>query len=193
MRFDIEKTEQGILYGVLYGNEQIVFIKSGRGSDHKGYDGKYVKMAQRLHARLGCTVISASNPVDITVSFQTDKAFIERYVAKRELADFSLCLIGSSNGAYQNLLLAEQMPQTQALLCINMPLMINFQKGAKILRAMERAEKIFVYGTEDPSYSYVPFLEIKKYSACRILRVEGADHQFRDRLDDFIALSDLIE
>lgn len=179
-------------YGVISGNERIVLIKSGRGGSHRGYEDKHVKMAHRLHSKYGCTVICSSNPCDCKESYDLDKIIIDRYVEEKNFSDFELFLIGSSNGAYQILFLANQLSQTKKLLCINMPLMLNFHKATKELQMMERIEKIFVYGTNDPSYSYLPFLETKKFCMTRTIRVDGADHQFINRTDDFIALADLI-
>ncbi len=179
-------------YGVLLGNEKIVLIKSGRGGSHRGEEDKYVKMAHRLHSKYGCTVICSSNPTDCPISYDLDKIIIERYVEAMSFSDFEIFLIGSSNGAYQNLFLANLLPQTKKLLCINMPLIVNFHKSTRELQIMERVEKIFAYGTNDPSYFYLPFLELKKFSMFRAIRVDGADHVFKNRTDDFVALADLI-
>lgn len=183
---------QSIDYGILHGSERITFIKSGRGGTHRGDDDKYIKMAHRIRCKQGNTVICASNPMECALSYDADQAVIEKYAANRGFADFTVLLIGSSNGAYQNLFLAAKLPQTQKILCINMPLMINYHKITRQLQAMVAIEKVFVYGTKDPSHAYSPMLEMKKYAMCRIICVNGADHTFKDRIDEFIALADLI-
>ena len=60
----INKTVCGekLRYGILYGNEKIVFIKVGAGGSIRGYQDKYLQMAQRVHERMCATVICASNP-----------------------------------------------------------------------------------------------------------------------------------
>ena len=45
-----------IQYGILFGNEKIVFIKAGAGGNIRGYQDKYLKMAHRVHDNLGATV-----------------------------------------------------------------------------------------------------------------------------------------
>ena len=197
MEFDItfcktNNSECRIDYGVVFGNEKIFFIKSGKGGTHRGEDDKYIKMAHRLHAKWGCTVICSSNPVDCPASYDSDKEVICEYVKEKGFDSFELDLIGSSNGAYQILFLANQLQNTRKIMCINMPLMLNYHKALDALSMMETVEKIFVYGTRDPSYSYVPFLETKKLPLLNVIRVDGADHVFKNRLDDFIALADLI-
>ena len=55
---DGEKIE----YEVIFGNEKMVFIKAGAGGSARGYENKYLRMARRIHERIGATVICASNP-----------------------------------------------------------------------------------------------------------------------------------
>ena len=179
-------------YGIVLGNEKIVFIKSGKGGSHRGYDDKYVKMAYRIHLKCGCTVICSSNPIDCEKTYDLDKMIIEQYAEENKFSSFEVSLIGASNGAYQNLFLANQLLQTKKLMCINMSLVLNFHRVTKELQMMDHIEKIFVYGTKDPSYSYVPLLETKKFSSLRVIHVEGADHQFKNRIEDYIALADFI-
>ena len=178
-------------YGIIYGSETVFFVKCGRGGSFRGRDDKYAKMAIRLHRARGCTVICASNPLDCETSYDLDKAVIEAYVAEKGTPDFELYLIGNSNGAYQNLFLANRLAQVKKILCINMPLMQNFHKSTKEVQALGTVEKIFVYGTKDPSYTYVPFLERRNYPLLRVIRLQDVGHQFRDT-EAFISLSDLI-
>ena len=66
----LEEDEEGELskekfnYHFVLGNEKIVFIKAGAGGSERGYEDKYIKMADRIHERSGATVITASNPID---------------------------------------------------------------------------------------------------------------------------------
>ncbi len=179
-------------YGIVFGGARITLIKSGRGGSCRGEEDKYLRMAHRLRDRRGDTVICSSNPVNME-SKDCDRAVIEEYMRKQGEECRELCLIGSSNGGYQNALLAAQLPQVCCeLLCINMPLMINFHKLTAALQGLEHTRKIFVYGTKDPSFFYVPFLERRAYPLCRVIRAEGADHVFAGRTEEFVALSDLL-
>ena len=197
MNFDSTFTKEAadghtIDYGVLHGSERIVFIKSGRGSTCRGYEDKYVKMAREIHRKTKSTVICASNPMQCAVSYPMDKEMIEEYAASHGFSQFTLVLIGSSAGAYQNLFLANQIPQTRKILCINMPLMINYHKITRELQTMQDIEKIFVYGTNDPSYRYLPMLEMKKYDIFRAVCIQGADHQFTGMLKEFVLLANFV-
>ena len=41
-----------IKYGILYGNEKIVFIKAGADGSIRGYQDKYLKIAHCVHDRM---------------------------------------------------------------------------------------------------------------------------------------------
>ncbi len=188
-----EKLPNGIVseYGIVLGNAEIVLIKSGRGGTARGEDDKYVRMARRLSLARGCSVICSPNPADC-VTYEADRRVIERYASQSGLVGFSLSLIGSSNGAYQNLFLADRMSQTRAILCINMPLMVNYHRTAALLEGMDQIKKTLVYGMRDPSCPYLRFLENKHLPACRILRIEDADHCFTGQSERFVALVDYL-
>ena len=51
-------------YGIVEGNNIIVFIKAGQDGSLYGYQNKYIKMARRLNKKYGCSVICSSNPFD---------------------------------------------------------------------------------------------------------------------------------
>ena len=179
-------------YGVVFGGNNIVFIKSGAGSTCRGYENKYVEMARRLNKRCNFTVICAPNPGPIKTTYEIDKLVIKKVIEDKKIDNYTLSLFGSSNGCYQNIFLAEAFPSAVKMLSVNMPLMVNFQKATEKLSKFPLMEKIFIYGRLDPSVTFIPLLEAKRIDNLTVKIVEGADHQFKNMLDDFIALSDLI-
>ena len=62
MNFDFQVTELGIEYGVILGNEKIVFIKCGLLGSLRGYHDKYLKVAKELNKEYGYTVVCSTNP-----------------------------------------------------------------------------------------------------------------------------------
>lgn len=44
--------DEKIKYGILYGNEKIVFIKAGADGSIRGYQDKYLKIAHCVHDRM---------------------------------------------------------------------------------------------------------------------------------------------
>lgn len=182
-----------INYGILCGNEKVVFIKTGADGSIRGYQDKYLKMAYRIHERLGATVICASNPeVEYNVQVVADKAMISKVAADCHFADYEVYFVGSSDGGYQNLLLAKEIPQTVKILGIN-PSLSSVQDFVEKVQAQPCVQKIMVYGTKDDVYDEcVPTLQALECESLEVVTVEGADHEFTDMVDAFIALIDLI-
>ena len=188
------KTVSGekIHYGILYGNEKIVFIKTGYEGDIKGYANKYSQMAHRVHERLGATVICASNPdVDYDVQVVADKAMIAKVAADCGCADYEVYFVGTSDGGYQNILLCQQVPQARKILGINASL-IDVDDLIDQLQKLPYVEKILAYGTKDEAFRYIPTLQAAGCENLQIITVEGANHEFTGMVDEFIALIDLI-
>jgi hypothetical protein len=192
MEFDkvIRKLYNGEIvdYGFIFGNEKIVFIKTGAGGSINGYRNKYLKMAEKIHDRLGATIICSSNHIS---SLELDRKAIIWCAQKVNNLNFELYLLGTSDGAYQCICLAK-IQRTKKLVCIN-PSFIPSKFPRDKLILLSCIEKIFVFGTEDEEgkeivsnlqKEYIPNLEIKM--------VEGADHSFTNMIDEFINLSDLI-
>ncbi len=196
----ISKTVAGekIRYGIVCGNEKIVFIKRGAGDNIRGYQDKYLRMAHGVHARLGATVICASNPwVDHEIQRMADKALIAELAAENGFTDYAVYLMGISDGAYNNLLLAQVLPQVVKLLNINTS--PKLRDGKSDLRDLENrlqqlagVSKTLVYGTEDEEYDGVSYLQAVDCGNLEILTVEGADHDFTGMTEAFIALTDLL-
>ena len=185
--------DEKISYGIIYGNEKIVFIKVGADGTIKGYQDKYIKMSKRIHDRTGATVICASNP-DITRNSQIslDIKLIKHVIKLCDFENYELYFVGTSDGGYHSLLLGQQFSQTVKYLGIN-----SSHKGlddlVEKIQSIPHVEKIFVYGTEDEDYSsIVPTLNSLNCNTLKIISLEGVDHEFTGRVDEFIALIDLI-
>ena len=183
---DGEKVE----YEIIFGNENIVFIKAGAGGSAGGYENKYLKMARRVHERIGATVICASNP---DVPHETfDEQEIRWVASERGFEKFNLYLGGTSDGAYQNLSLAKRFPETVKWIGVNSSF-ITFADFEEKMQDLPGMKKILVYGTEDDEYDVVfPALMAKEDGNRKIYFIEGADHRFSDMLPQFIQTIDLV-
>lgn len=172
-------------YGVFYGNENIVFIKCGAGGTIPGHDGKYVKMAYRLNKRSGATVICSAYPYPSDdFLLQYDEKIINKFITK--FASCKLSFIGVSRGAYVGLTYLSKKFNFSKMLLINMPLMINFHKS---IDALPDKKVLFIYGDQDPSLTYIPYLKLHH---SEVTVIKGANHTFDGMLDEFIALADLL-
>lgn len=187
------KTVNGekISYGIVYGNEKIVFIKTGAGGNIRGYQDKYLKIARRIHQRLGATVICASNPYIEDGHEAADCAMISKVAADCGFMPYEVSFIGTSDGGYHNLLLAYQVPQTVKLLEIN-PSLITTDGLVEQLQKIPQVKKVLVFGTEDDDFECVPLLQRLDCNNLEILTIEGADHDFTGMVEEFITLTDLL-
>ena len=183
---DGEKVE----YKIIFGNNNIVFIKAGAGGNVRGYKNKYFQMAKRIHDHIGATVICASNPDVPHVNF--DEQEIRWVALERGFETFNLFLWGTSDGAYQNLSLAKRFPETVKGIGVNSSF-ITFADFEEKLQDLSYMKKILVYGTEDDEYDVVfPALMTKKDENRKFHFIEGADHRFSDMLPQFIQTIDLV-
>ena len=177
-------------YEIIFGNDNIVFIKAGAGGNVRGYRNKYFQMARRIHDQIGATVICASNPDASHENF--DEQEIRWVASERGFETFNLFLWGTSDGAYQNLSLAKRFPETVKWIGVNSSF-ITFTGFEEKLQDLPGIKKILVYGTEDDEYDVVfPALMANEDGNRKIHFVEGADHRFSNMLPQFIRTIDFI-
>ena len=167
-----------------------MFIKAGAGGSARGFQDKYIKMAERIHGRIGATVICASNP-DATHEEQDEKE-IRWVIGERGFVDFELYFVGVSDGAYKNLSLVKKFPQAVKLLGINSSY-ITVAGLIEELKSLPNIEKILICGTKDKDgLRYVEPVKRAGVPKLTIHLREGAEHNFTGMIDEFIALVDLL-
>lgn len=180
-----------INYGIIYGNEKIVFIKRGAGGNPRSFRGKYLEMAHRAHKRIGATVICASNSENPDKQHEIDKEIISKVALENNLTNYDVYLFGVSDGAYQNLILGTQIPQTVKFVGVSTSrkTLADFKNRVMDLSDVK---KIFVYGTEDYEYDNIPTLNELSSDNLRVITISGADHDFNGMIEKFIELIDLL-
>ena len=195
--WDYEDDEEGEFsgekfnYHFVLGNEKIVFIKAGAGGSERGYEDKYIKLAERINERTGATVITASNPID-PICDAPDAQEILWVVNRMGFEHFELCFVGVSDGAYLNLELAKQFAETRKWIGINTSFTSVNELGAR-LNALPNVTKLMIYGTKDDDFDeVVPQLSKMSCDNFAMEFIEGADHSFTNMLEEFIALADYI-
>ena len=183
---DGEKVE----YEIIFGNDNIVFIKTGARGNVRGYKNKYLQIAKRVHDRIGATVIFASNPD--APHENIDEQEIRSVASERGFESFNLYFWGTSDGAYQNLSLAKRFPETVKWIGVNSSF-ITFAEFEEKLQELTGIKKILVYGTEDDEYEVIFPALIEKQDENRSIHfIEGADHRFSNMLPQFIQTIDFI-
>ena len=173
-------------YGIISGNNKIVFIKAGLGGDNFGYENKYLIMAQQLHDKFGCSVIVASNPNDGKSHVEKDQTIIQQFVVDNNILKPEFFFLGHSNGGFKGLELSYSSITFTKMILINMPLMINLHKTKQYILSIPQTNILLIYGENDPSFAYVPFIE-GKFNNVEVYVVQHADHNFKGLLDEFIS------
>ena len=187
MKYD-EVISSNSVYGIMKGNDVVVYIKVGNGGSIDGWNNKYLIISNKIKKLFGYTVIVSSNPVELKEkeNIYNDMSFIEKYMDNNIKKIYG---IGHSNGGVILLNYAYLFPKIENILSINAPLNINWHKvkegillsKAKLIRA--------VYGTLDPSYRYIELLKTINNKNLKIIEINDMDHNFSQNFDLFCDLS----
>lgn len=170
-------------YGIVEGNNTIVFIKAGQNGSLYGYQNKYIKMARRLNEKYGCSVICSSNPFDGNNPLDNAMEVIEDY-AKR-FDDFKIYYLGYSNGALIGAWFGIKYPKIKRMALVNGPLMYNLYKTKEGALSFKGESINFIYGEYDQSIGYVELLKSIENDKIKVFIEEGQDHHFSKSEEDF--------
>ena len=170
-------------YGIVEGNNIIVFIKAGQNGSLYGYQNKYVKMAKRLNKKYGCSVMCSSNPFDGNNPLDNAMEVIEDY-AKR-FDDFKIYYLGYSNGALIGAWFGIKYPKIKRMALVNGPLMYNLYKTKEGALSFKGESINFIYGEYDQSIGYVELLKSLENDKIKVFIEEGQDHHFSKSEEDF--------
>lgn len=191
-RFDksvtISQKGNEIEYGVIDGNNTIIFIKAGMDGNCYGYEDKYIKIGRSLNAKHGCTIISSSNPLGYKTDFAAEMALVHDYAESRSFENYQIYFLGHSNGAALGIINAYRFTEIKKLVCINAPLMMNPQLLIKGIKEFSGEKMKLVYGSRDASFEMLKLYAELESDKIGFLRIYGADHNFTNCLDLFMEL-----
>ena len=170
-------------YGIIEGNNIIVFIKAGQNGSLYGYQNIYIKMAKRLNQKYGCSVICSSNPFDGNNPLDNAMVIIEDY-AKR-FDDYKIYYLGYSNGALIGAWFGIKYPKIKRMALVNGPLMYNLYKTKEGALSFKGESINFIYGEYDQSIGYVELLKSIENDKIKVFIEEGQDHHFSKSEEDF--------
>ena len=177
-----------IEYGIIDGNNTIVFIKAGLEGSCYGYENKYVRIGRALNEKHGCSIIASSNPLGYKTDFAAEMDFIKDYAKKQNLDDYQVYFFGYSNGAALGIINAYQFAEIKKLVCINAPLMINLHLLLRGIKGFSGEKMTLVYGSSDASFDMLKLYSELESDKIDFVRIYGADHNFTECLDLFIEL-----
>ena len=177
-----------IEYGIIDGNNIIVFIKAGLEGSCYGYENKYVRIGRALNEKHGCSIIASSNPLGYKTDFAAEMEFIKDYAKKQNFDDYQVYFFGHSNGAALGIINAYQFAEIKKLVCINAPLMINPHLLIRGINGFSGEKMTLVYGSSDASFDMLKLYSELESDKIDFLSIHGADHNFTGCLDLFIQL-----
>ena len=175
-----------IEYGIIEGNNTIVFIKSGQNGSIYGYNNKYIKMAKRLNKKYKCTVICSSNPFDGNNPLDNAFTVIEKYTSKFE--DYKVYYLGFSNGALIGAYFGINYPKIKRMLLVNMPLIYDINLIKNNLNNFNNEKVTIVYGLLDYSINLLENIKDIKSNRVDIKVILNEDHYFSKDEEDFYSL-----
>ena len=170
-------------YGIIEGNNIIVFIKTGQNGSLYGYQNKYIKMARSLNKKYGCSVICSSNPFDGNNPLDNAMEVIEEYAKKFD--DYKIYYLGYSNGALIGAWFGIKYPKIKRMALVNGPLMFDLNKTKEGALSFKGESINFIYGEYDQSIGYIELLKSIENDKIKVYVEEGQDHQFSKSEEEF--------
>lgn len=175
-------------YGIVEGDNIIIFIKPGQNGSLYGYQNKYIKMARRLNEKYGCSVICSSNPFDGNNPLDNAMEVIDDYAKKFD--DYKIYYLGYSNGALIGAWFGTNYPKIKRMALINGPLMYNYHKTKEGALSFKGERLSFVYGEYDQSIRYVELLNSIENNKIKVCIEDGQDHYFSKSEEEFQSIPD---
>ena len=184
MENGFDRTAYDKKYGIIFGANVLVYIKTGNGGNILGYENKYQKIANKIYDELGYAVLVAANPVEEQCDLQREIGNVFDTFGIYNTFD-NIIYIGFSDGANIGAQQGYLIPEIKRMLLINGPLMINFHKTKRGIVAYENEKIEMVYGTQDPSYKYVELLDSIDSKVLLVNTLENIDHVFTNASSEF--------
>ena len=170
-------------YGIIEGNNIIVFIKAGQDGSLYGYQNKYIKMARRLNKKYGCSVICSSNSFDGNNPLDNAMKIIEDYA--KIFDNYKIYYLGYSNGALIGAWFGVKYPKIKRMALVNGPLMYNFHKTKEGALSFNGDMISFIYGEYDQSIGYIDLLKNMENDKIKVFVEKGQDHHFSKSEESF--------
>lgn len=163
-------TSNDMSIGYIPGSSKVLFIKTGQGGTIYGYDNKYLNLAIEVNEKYGHTVFVSATSSDSQEVYGRDMQLLEQCLGTSE---YEIFYLGVSKGGLIGIWYGADEPRMAKMVSVNAPLMINFHgKTLPSIKKLGREKLTMIYGSLDPSYKYVPFVD----KNANVQIIEGADH-----------------
>ena len=166
-----------------------LLILTGRGGDPKGYRNKYVKIAENVNRKFDFSVFVAGVPENCWDDpKQIFCEAIDRVFLKMTPERFYVA--GNSAGANLVIWYSHLFPTVDRVLAINPVLNLNMHDTDNGIARFNGEILYILSGEQDPAAMWQEVLPQKENVSVRLLK--GVDHVFTGKLNEFVALSDLL-
>ena len=156
--------------GYIPGSPTILFIKTGQGGTIYGHENKYLNLAIHVNEKYGYSVFVSATSDDSIEAHLGDMAVLDSVFVNKS---YQIYYLGVSKGGLIGIWHGVNNEKIKGILTVNAPLMINFHsKTLPAIKSLGKEKLTMLYGSLDPSYKYVPFVE--KWTNLAI--IEDADH-----------------
>lgn len=166
-----------------------VLIFTGIGGSVDGYKGKYNTIATNLVTKHNASVfvVSVQSWLQLDSLLESTMQAVENYYKQLHYADFRLYVMGTSAGGSMAVANSYKYAQIKKVLAINPVIMANYNK---LLYGIEnsRADMYFVFGDQDPSAPYIPYITDATKAKVKVDVFKNVDHQFTQAFDLFLSL-----
>ena len=170
---------------IVKGSTTMLFIKGGSGSTYYGYNNKYLDIARTINEKYGLTVAVSSNKLFSKIDLKDELQSVFTALNTHHQVLFA----GASSGSVAAIEQSPDIYDLQNILLINPPITISLPKIKRSLEAKKGACFNFVFGSNDPTYRFLPLLDnVKSQSTINLKIVEGADHNFKGMEKEFKGL-----
>lgn len=182
--FDKVWTHFSSVVGCMHGSKQVLFIKAGQGGSIYGYENRYLDIASNARDKYNCSVFVASTSGDGKEIYDYEMRLVEEQLCDPE---YEIYYLGISKGGLIGCWYGADNRRIKRILTINAPLMINLHNRTRpAIEKLTKKRLTMVYGSCDPSYSYVPF--IQNHTSVKIL--DGAGHNLENSPVSLAELTD---
>lgn len=162
-----------------------LLIFTGLGGDTKGYENKYVKIAEEITQSSGYSVVVAGVPRDCWERpQQVFKEAVDYVLSKGNPK--TIYVMGSSAGASLAIWYSHLYPQIKKVLAVNPVLNLNYHRTKEGIAEFVGEKMYVVEGELDPCAVWINLLSQKDNLHTEVLN--GIDHVFKGKIEEFISL-----
>ncbi len=140
-------------FGIIFGTQNLVFIKTDKGEDIYGPDNRYLEICSFLSKQNGCTYVVSSNLGECYLEME-----IERI--NEEIGDYDqIYYIGIGDGGLIGVLQCWMIKDIKDAFLLNVSLETNFTYIINRIEKFKGNLMKFVYGVDDPLSAFATDLK----------------------------------